>query len=304
MESTQNKQPVIQQNQPAPKVPMYIIAILITLGVLSIVLGIILFNKTTSLTQTQEEKEYIEVQKIKVESELNELIVGYDSLKTTNDSINGRLNIEQDKIRRLLRVQASNVQKLDMYEKELGTLRKIMRNYIVQIDSLNTRNRELTEENVAVRTELRQKEVDYQELSVTKEELSTKVAYAQKLIAKNILVEGLNARSKAMTKSKKVEKIRVCFTIRENNIANSGNKMIYIQIIRPDEVVLSSPEAGMFQINNESKVYSSKRELEYDNMDIDMCIYWDTTEELIPGIYNIGIYAEGYEIGTSTLELK
>ena len=304
MESTQNKPNPTMQNQPQRKVPMYLIAILITLGVSVLVLGIVLFQNQGKLKLAEENNAYIEQQKIEVEEELTELIVGYDSLKTENDSINDRLSIEQNKIRQLLKVQASNVHKLSMYEKELGTLRKIMRSYIIQIDSLNTRNRELTEENVAVRQELRQKEADIDKLSETQEELSSKVAFAQKLTAKNILVEGLNSRSKPKDKIAKIEKIRVCYTIRENNIADAGKKIIYIRILRPDEVVLSSPEAGMFEFQGESMVYSAKRELDYDNFDIDMCIYWDKTEELIPGNYFVALYSEGHEIGTSSIELK
>lgn len=304
MESPKNQQPKSYLPEQKPKVPMYMIAILITLGVLVVVLGIVLYQNTQNLTQAEEDKAYVETQKVELESELNELIVGYDSLRTENDSINGRLVVEQDKIRRLLRVQASNAQKLKMYEKELGTLRKIMRGYIVQIDSLNTRNRELTEENVAVRTELRQKEEDYDQLSETTDHLSSKVAEAQKLTAKNILAEGLNSRSKSHTKISKIEKLRICFTVRENNVAEAGSKLIYARILRPDEIVLSSPEAGMFEFKEESLVYSAKRELEYDNMDIDLCIYWDKTEELIPGTYFIALYSEGHEIGTTSIELK
>jgi hypothetical protein len=60
----------------------------------------------------------------------------------------------------------------------------------------------------------------------------------------------------------------------------------------------------MFMYDGESMVYSAKRDLEYDNADIDMCIYWDITEELIPGTYFMTLYSEGFEIGTSTLILK
>ncbi|HBH49993.1 MAG TPA: hypothetical protein DDX98_15210 [Bacteroidales bacterium] len=306
MESTQNKPAPAAQPQPQPKkkVPMYLIAILVTLGVIVIALGIKLFALLEDVEVAEEAKAYVEQQKDEMEGELNELIVSYDSLKTNNDSINERLAVEQDKIRRLLRVQATNAKKLQMYEKELGTLRRIMRSYIVQIDSLNTRNRELTEENIAVRQELREKEENIQKLSETQEELSSVVAEAQKLAAKNIVAVGLNSRSKPKDKISKIEKLRVCFIVRENNVAEAGSKMIYVRIIRPDEVVLSSPDAGMFDYQEESLVYSAKRELEYDNQDIDMCIFWDKTEELIEGTYFIALYSEGYEIGTSSITLK
>ena len=69
------------------------------------------------------------------------------------DSLTDQLGAEQDKIRQLLKRDASNATKIRMYQRELETLRKVMRSYIVQIDSLNTRNQELTAENIQVRGE-------------------------------------------------------------------------------------------------------------------------------------------------------
>ncbi len=297
--NTPKSSPMYQE--PKKKVPMYLIALVITLSVVAILLGIKLFIDTRS---HNENMQFVETEKQKLESELNELIVEYDSLKTGNDSLSGQLTAEQDKIRQLLKTQASSATKIKMYERELETLRKVMRSYIVQIDSLNTRNQELTVENVMVRQELDKVSTNYDEVSRQKEVLSSTVKIAQKLNAKNVIIEGLNKNSKETPKIKKIEKIRVCFTVRENSVAEAGNKTIYLQIIRPDDIVVSSPEAGTFIYEGESIVYSAKRDLEYENVDIDMCIYWDATEELIPGTYFIGLYAEGYEIGSGTFVLK
>ncbi len=299
-----NQQTPIYGSPNKPKLSMPVIFILITLTVLTTVLLVMFIKNSKELTTTEEARAYVEEQKIQLESELNELIIGYDSLKTESDSINLQLAGEQEKIRRLLKVRASNTYKIKMYEKELKTLRSVMRSYIIQIDSLNTRNRELTEENITVRTQIRKLESDYQELTDTKEQLSETVALAQKLTAKNITAVGLNSRSKEKDKIDKIEKIRACFTIRENQVAEPGDKMIYVRIVRPDEVALSSPDAGMFELQGESVVYTAKRELEFDNMDIDMCIYWDKTEELIPGTYNVFLYSEGHEIGATSFSLK
>jgi hypothetical protein len=289
---------------PKQKVPMYLVFIVITLSVLAIVLTVLLMQKSKQSNVYYEEKVYVDEQKKQLEGELNNLIVEYDSLKTDNDSMNTQLEKQQQNIRKLLSVQASSTQKIKLYEKELETLRKVMRSYIVQIDSLNTRNRELTDENVQVKTDLKQKEIDYNKLSEVKEELVTKVALAQKLSAKNILAVGLNDRSKEKDRVSKLAKIRVCFTVRENSVADAGKKMIFLRIVRPDNVVLSSPEAGVIVCQGQELVYSAKRELDYDNQDIEMCIFWDKTEELVPGTYTISIYSEGYEIGTTTLDLK
>lgn len=304
MSTTENQKPQYEYKAPKAKVPMYLIFLLVTLSVIVIILGIFFYQKNSELSKAKDDVSFIEEQKRSLEGELNQLIVGYDSLKTENDSINLKLEGEQDKIKKLLRINASNSQKIKLYQKELGTLREVMRSYIVQIDSLNTRNRELTEENILVRQELKQKESDYDELSQTTDQLSSKVEMAQKLIAKDIIAVGLNDRSREKDKVTKIAKIRVCFTIRENKVAESGKKMIYLRIVRPDNVVLSSKEAGLFDFQNESMIYSAKRELEYDNQDIDMCIFWDKIENLVPGSYKILLYCEGHEIGSSVLDLS
>jgi hypothetical protein len=269
--------------------------------VVAIVLGIKLYIDNQKL---QDSNEVLETEKVRLEGELNELIVEYDSLKTENDSINVMLEAEQQKIRRLLQIQASNTSKIRMYKKELETLRKIMRSYIVQIDSLNTRNKMLTEENIQVKEQLAAVETEREELTATKEKLTAKVKLAEKLNAKNINAEGLNKRSKEKSKINKIEKIRVCFTIRENAVSEAGTKTVYLRIIRPDEIVLSSPEAGLFTHQGQQMVYSAKRDLDYENQDIDMCIYWNAEEELVEGTYNVVLYAEGHEIGSTTFALQ
>jgi myosin heavy subunit len=286
---------------PRKKVPMYLIALVITLSVIAILLALKLYIDTR---KHNENLDYVETQKTQLEGQLTELIYEYDTLKAENDSLFDQLQAEQDKIRQLLKRQATSTTKIKMYERELETLRKVMRSYIVQIDSLNTRNRQLTEENIQVRQELTQVSSSYQELSKEKDVLSSTVKVAQKLNAKNILAEGLNQSSKPKDKINKIEKIRVCFTVRENAVAEAGLKMIYMQISRPDDVILSSPDAGMFLFDGEQQIYTAKRELDYNNVDIDMCIFWDISEELISGTYFINLYCEGYEIGTTTLILK
>ena len=283
--------------------PILIVAIIIlsvTIGVLAYLLS----KESIKLDLTTEEKAIIEEQRQDLEGQLNEIILEYDSLKTNNDSINTLLMAEQAKIKQLLKIQASDATKINMYKKELETLRKVMRSYIVQIDSLNTRNRELTEENIEVRTTLRQVEQDKQQLEQQKEVLSSKVEKASVLSAKNIVAEGINRSSKPKDKINKIEKIRVCFTVRENAIAKAGSKTIYLRIIRPDDIVLGSPNSGLIEVGGQQMVYTETRELEYENQDIDMCIYWDITEELIAGTYNAILYADGFEIGRTTFILK
>jgi len=300
METTSNT----YQKQPDKKPSTGLIVLVIVLALAVIVLGYKYYKESQRLGQTTEEKAVLEDVKSDLEKQLRDMIVEYDSLKTNNDSVNVLLSKEQDKIKNLLRMQSSDAEKIRKYREELETLRKVMRSYIVQIDSLNQHNRALTEENIQFKMKLTTVETEKQELSKEKEILNTQVQLARVLSAKNITVEPQNRGEKPSSKANKITKIKVCFTIRENSVAAAGTKDIYLRIVRPDEVVLPSGTGETFDIKGEQVIFSAKRQLEYENKDIDMCIFWDKNADLIPGNYTIVLLAEGFEVGSSTFTLK
>ncbi len=298
---------------PVPeKKPPYLLIIIIVvllggLGVLS--------TQYFRIKKDSELKErIIEEEKDDLTQQLNNMYMEYDSLKTENDSMNLKLEAEQAKIQRLLGISASNAQKIRLYKKELETLRDIMKSYIVQIDSLNQRNQLLMAENREVRTRLFEVETSKEQLETEREELTTKVAQASMLQAKDIQAIPLNRRSRDTYRTKRVAKIRTCFTIRENPIIPAGVKTIYIRINRPDDVVLTNDANNLFEYNDEMIVFSASRDLEYENQDIEMCIYWDrpeleegitmVSEDLIDGTYSVDIFHEGNIIGTTTFTLR
>jgi hypothetical protein len=300
METTSNT----YQKQPEKKPSSALVVLVIILSIAVIFLGYKFFTKSSQLGHTTEEKAILEDVKSDLEKQLRDMIVEYDSLKTTNDSVNGLLDTEQGKIKNLLRMQATDAEKIRKYQGEMETLRKVMRNYIVQIDSLNNRNRELTAQNLTLGVQLTTVETQNVELSKEKDILNTQVQLAKVLSAKNLAVTPMNKSDRENTKVSKVAKVKVCFTVRENAVAEAGTKDIYIRVIRPDEVVLPSGSGETFLFNGEQVIFSAKRQLEYENKDIDMCIFWDKNADLIAGNYTVIIYAENYEIGSVTFTLK
>jgi Asp-tRNA(Asn)/Glu-tRNA(Gln) amidotransferase C subunit len=190
-----------------------------------------------------------------------------------------------------------------MYEKELKTIREVLKSYVIQIDSLNQANIALRTENIEVKQKLRKTEIEKDELTVQKEELTQMVEKASVLSAKNIVVTPLNKRSKENLRSDKVDKLRTCFTIRENAVMPPGNKTIYLRIARPDDVILSSG-VNLFEFQGEQIVFSASREVQYENVDIELCIFWTNDGQLIPGTYRVNIYVDGNDIGSTTFALK
>src|SRR5512136_1978003 len=85
-------------------------------------------------------------EKDSLQNELRLMVHGYDTLKTDNDTLMANLQREKKRILQLLSINASNVQLIKKYKAEIGTMKNIMKGYIVQIDSLNTLNKQLMEE--------------------------------------------------------------------------------------------------------------------------------------------------------------
>jgi hypothetical protein len=297
---TYPEKPLLSPQKSKKRIPvLWIILVIILAGSI----GYLWFTYSDLKQQSAEEKAELERQKVQLEDELMNIYGQYDSLKTENDTMNLKLQAEQARIDKLLKINANNVYKIRMYEKELGTIRKVLKSYVVQIDSLNMANQELRAENLEVKQELQRIESEKQELSHVRDELSSKVEMASILNAKNIVIAPINKRSKETNNTSKVEKLRVCFTLRENPILEPGPKIIYVRIVRPDDVILTSG-VNFFDFQGEQTLYSASREVSYENVDVDMCIYWDNDGQLVPGTYQLHLYADGNEIGSSSFGLR
>ena len=287
-------------NQPKKRKPVLLIIIVI---IMAGGLGYLYYTYSELQKQSSIEKAELERQREQLENELLGIYDQYDSLKSENDTMNIKLMAEQERIEKLLKVNANNVYKIRMYENELGTIRQVLRSYIIQIDSLNQANIALRTENIEVKKQLKKTEKEKEVLSEEKDELSEQIEKASVLSAKNLVITPLNERSREKLKADKVEKIRVCFTLRENAIVPPGTKTIYIRITRPDDVILTSG-VNLFEYQGEQIVYSEMRDVEYENVDVDMCIYWTNDGQLIPGSYSVTLYSDGNDIGSSTFALK
>lgn len=262
-------------------------------------------NKTDAII---EQLDNSNTEKLSISNELKELYNQYDGLKTENDTINARLLSEKKKIAELMDeikyVKSSNAIKIKEYKKEVETLRTIMRSYIVQIDSLNTNNKELRAEVRNVKKQYQNVLSEKKNLNQEIDSLSGTVDKASTLKAMNILANGINSRGKDTKKIKKIDKIKVCFTIDENIIAGKGERWIYLRISKPDGVVLKESEYNLFDFEGKKIVYTAKRKINYDGEKNDVCIYWKKSEALNAGLYTADVFADEKQIGSISFSLK
>lgn len=251
----------------------------------------------------------ITAEKDSIQVELGQIIFSYDSLKTENDTINEQLYVAQTKVKDLLleveQTKKLSIERITQYQREVTTLRDIMRNYIVQIDSLNRRNQILMAENLEVKEQVRQVESQNVQLSQQKQQLEQNLQRAAQLEATDLLAEGVNNRNRETRAANRTTMIRVSLTLPRNITAKRGAKNIYVRIMRPDQLLLSKSPNDLFQFENLRIQYSAAREVNYEGNELPVALFWDNEgQPFMPGVYTVDVFADGNNIGTTTVELR
>lgn len=129
--------------------------VIIILSVILVALSALYFSIHR---QQMLDNQLLQVERDSIQNDLGRLMTDFDNLRITNDTISASLSFERERadslMGRLKKERSWSLAKIKQYEKEVGTLRTIMRGYIKQIDSLNTLNKQLIEENVSFRKEI------------------------------------------------------------------------------------------------------------------------------------------------------
>ncbi len=252
----------------------------------------------------------ITAEKDSIQSELTQIVAGYDMLKTENDTINEQLVYAQAKVRDLLieveQTKRVSYEKINDYQKQVTTLRGIMRDFVVQIDSLNKRNEQLMAENTQVKEQFKQVEIKNEQLNQDIETKDKRLQRAAQLETRQLIAEGLNSRGKDTRFAKNAETIRLSFVLGKNITSKRGAKNVYVRIMRPDQLLLTKSSNDLFQFEDLKIAYSAMREVNYEGQDLPVNIYWDNAGEspFVVGAYTIDLFADGNNVGTTTLEFK
>lgn len=279
-------------------------------GILLIMLmgvtALLLLEKKANRELVQE----FELEKEDLENEYTTFARQYDELKmtVTNDSLAVLLEQEQLKTQRLLEelrtVKSTNASEIRRLKKELATLRKVMIGYINQIDSLNrlTAHQQEVIQDVTRKYNAASRQIS--SLSAEKETLNEKVALAAQLDVTNIQIEPQNKRGRETDKVKRVVKFKIDFTLVKNITAQTGERILYVRITKPDNSILTKNSSDTFEYENRRLPYSIKKYVEYTGEEQTVTVYWNVEEYLYAGEYRVDIFAEGTLIGQRSFVLE
>ena len=260
------------------------------------------------------QKEEVIVERDNVKTDLLSLQQEYSTLQTSDKGVQAELDAKRAEIAELL-VQAEK-HKGDAYiisqlRKETETLRKIMKHFVVEIDSLNTLNKTIIAEKDKVSADLTSEKDKTTQLSKDKDALQSTVNIGSILKAENPTVKGVKFKSGGKkevetTKASRVERIKVSFVLGENKIAKKGVKPVYVRIISPDgkEICKSQEDANMFKFNGSKGYFAAKQDINYNNEEVAVDVFCPSPTGFIPGKYLISIGCDDVVIGESSILLK
>lgn len=177
-------------------------------------------------------------------------------------------------------------------------------------DSLNTHVGSLTSEReqlVKRQTELTDSVTTF---TASNKELSEKVNKAAALKAQNLKVLTVNSRGKIKDreeyKSKKVDKLKLTFTLPENELTAQESKDIYVRVLDPEGAVIADDATGSgeFEINGAPSKFTTRESVAFQNNNQKVEMLYDNSSQFRPGKYNVELYAEGYKIGAGNFTIK
>lgn len=285
-------------------------ALKILSGVLAVALVALGIYTVKFYNEENKNRELLQQQKSVIEEELNELIVRYDEAIGENEHLDTELMAAREKILRLrdsVQDMEANRIVLDRYRREVAGLKAEKEKLFRVVDSLSNQNQLLTTQIDSTNNMLLERTRISDSIQAQNLSLSTKVDRASQLKVSGLTGEGVIERNSGRLiqndRTRRVDKIRTCFTITSNDLAEAGEKEIYVQVYNPgnelvgDQITVEH-EGGMM-------LYSAATKVFYENDELDVCILANAlNEKLIEGTYKVLVYTDANLIGATNFNLR
>lgn len=286
--------------------------IVLSLSVVIVLLATFLvWNKIQSEEQLALMIENVE-QKNALRDDLDDLIDEHEMLKDENVELSDQLfskdsliNAYSNEIKNLLRSQAD----LNKARVKIKRLREISKKYVNALDSLYILNANLQLENDSVKKANRYISNKNRDLVKTNKNLSEKVSTASVLKLEDISIEGLyyraSGREVTTSRANKIQNFKICYTILENQIADKGEKELYVRILDGKGNVLNvSNMIQELELSDTTIQYTTKYTIDYQNTSINECQLWTRGNVLSSGTFTFEFLIDEIIIGIHQVKFR
>ena len=294
-------------------IPIWLWAIIGVLAAALIFMLVHLSSVKNDLKELEAEKE---LQRQDFQAEVDSLMKVHNELKESYGELSAEL-AEKDSI---IQADAVEIKKLldsqwDYYriKKKLNELQLISQHYVRQMDSLYTVNRELVAENERIREQFQAEKRQNTDLTRQKEELTNMVNQAAVLKIYNYAADAVyfkgGSRETSTNKANRAERIKIDFTVAQNDLVETGSKVFYVRIADPNRAIIckGTGDEYSFDANGETLQYTEKVRVNYDGRETDVRAYYikPSDRQMMPGTYFIDVYEQGGKlVGQTSIELR
>jgi len=219
----------------------------------------------TELTTTLTEKE-------SVMKDLQELKTTYDAAIAENTSMSDELIQERDKVVALMDDLNKSKGDVSKFRSQVQAMQGKMKTLVAENDELKKQNGVLTTQRDSTIVVLGESKKYNEVLVGQNEELAKTVEKGAKLSVLNTKTAAYKLRSSGKQietdKASRADVLKISFTVAENQIAKSGDKTYYVQVIDSKNNVLGDKKTESFGDN--TLTYSFKTTVKYENKTVNV----------------------------------
>ena len=285
-------------------------ALKILTGVLAVALVALGIYTVKFYNDEKENRELLQQEKAVIEGELNDLIVKYDEAIAENEGLDQELVAARERITALrdsVQDMEASVALVARYRREVSNLKAEKEQLFRVVDSLSNQNQRLVVEIDSTNNVLLERTRVSDSLQAQNQTMANQIDRAAELKVSNLRGEGVIERNSGRLvendRTRRVDKIRTCFSITPNALADAGEKELYVQVYNPNNNLVGDQIA--VQHEGGVMVYSAATKVYYENEELDVCILANTVEDrLIEGTYKVLVYNGPNLIGATSFTLR
>ena len=282
----------------------------ILIGLLVVLLVSLAGYTYTLIEQNKETVLFLEADKAEVQKELEALVVSYNEILQDNKLKDKDLIAARDRIIVLLdsvKDYKANLSIITRYKAQVKGLKNERTQLFKRADSLLVVTQRLAIEKDSTTAVLVKTIKVVDSVTTANTQLFNSLEKGALIGITNLDATAIIVRKggkiKQTKRASRADKIRVCYTIAPNTLAQAGDRVLYVQVINPDNNIIGDKSNITF--GQDLLTYSKSESVFYENQALDVCAIVGTAgQDVLKGLYTINIFDAQRQIGSTTLMLK
>ena len=282
----------------------------ILIGLLVVLLVSLAGYTYTLIQQNKETVLFLEADKAEVQKELEALVVSYNEILQDNKLKDKDLIAARDRVIVLLdsvKDYKANLSIITRYKAQVKGLKNERTQLFKRADSLLVVTQRLAVEKDSTTAVLIKTIKVVDSVTTANTQLFNSLEKGALIGISNLDATAIIVRKggkiKETKRATRADKIRVCYTIAPNTLAQAGDRVLYVQVINPDNNIIGDKSNITF--GQDLLTYSKSESVFYENQALDVCAIVGTAgQDVLKGLYTINIFDAQRQIGSTTLMLK